>query len=280
MTSSNNAIPIALSIAGSDSSAGAGLQADLKTFSALRVYGATVVTAITAQNTQGVQAIQHASPAIIFKQIESVFSDLQIGAVKIGMVGNEEAIDAVVDGLKRFCGVPIVLDPVMVATSGDRLLEHDAEDALRTRLLPLADLVTPNLAEAALLLSESPAANEAELRGQAERLQKAGAAAVLIKGGHAIGAEAVDILYDGSAMHRLSAPWIETRNTHGTGCTLSSAIAAYLAKGLGLPDAVQSAKAYLTAALAAADHLSVGHGRGPVHHFHEFWRKTDNSDDA
>lgn len=275
MTSNEIEIPIALSIAGSDSSAGAGIQADLKTFSALKVYGATVITAITAQNTLGVQGIQPIEPALILRQMESVFSDLAIGAVKIGMVGNEDAIDAVVEGLERFCKVPVVLDPVMVATSGDRLLELGAEAALKMRLMPMADLVTPNLEEAALLLSERPAADEGHLREQAERLHKAGAKAVLMKGGHALGAEAIDILYDGEAMHRLSAPWVETPNTHGTGCTLSSAIAAFLAKGKALPDAVRSAKDYLTSALAEAGSLSIGHGAGPVHHFYDLWRTRD-----
>ncbi|GBF25586.1 hydroxymethylpyrimidine/phosphomethylpyrimidine kinase [bacterium MnTg02] len=267
--------PIALSIAGSDSSGGAGIQADIKTFSALKVYGATVVTAITAQNSLGVQAVLPLPPDIILRQMESVFSDLAIRAVKIGMLGNEDAIDAVLEGLKRFSQVPIVLDPVMVATSGDRLLEEDAETALRTRLLPMATLVTPNLEEAALLLSDHRAVGEGQQRDQAKRLHEAGAKAVLVKGGHAPGGEAIDVFYDGAQLQRLSASWIDTKNTHGTGCTLSSAITAFLARGATLFDAVERAKHYVHEALVQADRLSIGRGRGPVHHFHNVWREKE-----
>ncbi len=277
MEKPQNDIPIALSIAGSDSSAGAGIQADLKTFSALKVYGATVITALTAQNTMGVQAVHAVPPEFITKQLESVFTDLNIRAVKIGMIGGADAIKAVAEGVRHFCHVPVVLDPVMVATSGDRLLDEGAEIVLVEKLFPLADLITPNLQESAHLLSENIASDETVMSDQAQRLMKLGAKAVLVKGGHrddgkGIGEEAMDILFDGEVITRFAAPWIETMNTHGTGCTLSSAIAAYLAHGNTLENAVHNAKSYLTDALAEADQLSIGSGQGPVHHFHKLYK--------
>ncbi len=260
--------PVALSIAGSDSSAGAGLQADLKTFSALGVYGATVVTAITAQNTLGVTAIHQVPAEIITAQIEAVFSDLAVAAVKTGMLGDEDAITATADSLQPFAQkVPIVVDPVMVSTSGSRLLKPGAEALLAHRLIPMAALVTPNLHEAAVLLNCGIAQSEAEMERQAKLLFKLGPRAVLLKGGHGVGAEAVDVLFDGKSLRRYSSPRLPTKNTHGTGCTLASAIAAYLVKGLLLEEAVAHAKVYLQAALSRADEIRIGSGPGPVFHF-------------
>jgi hydroxymethylpyrimidine/phosphomethylpyrimidine kinase len=263
--------PIALTIAGSDSSGGAGIQADLKTFSALGVYGASVITALTAQNTVGVSGIHEIPPEFVATQLDAVFSDLMIGAVKIGMLARTDIIEAVALGLDRHRARNIVLDPVMIASSGDRLLRADAGDALRRELVPRARVITPNLPEAAALLDMPVANSETEMRAQGERLRAAGANAVLIKGGHAQGAESVDLLVDEAGVTRFASRRIATRNTHGTGCTLSSAIAAGLAKGLALPDAVRAAKTYVAAAIAAADELTIGKGRGPVHHFHGRW---------
>lgn len=267
-------VPIALTIAGSDSSGGAGIQADLKTFSALGVYGASVITALTAQNTRGVRAIHLVSGDFIASQLDAVLDDLDVKAIKIGMVGGTDAARAIADRLDGLKGIPIVLDPVMIATSGDPLLEAGAEVIVRERLVPLADLITPNLEEAARLLGDaSAAADEDEMADQAKRLLALGCKAVLLKGGHGRGAEAVDILWDGEMQTRLSSPRVVTSNTHGTGCTLASAIAAELAKGLPLEEACTTAKAYLSGALLSANALDVGHGAGPVHHFHDVWRK-------
>lgn len=259
---------IALTIAGSDSSAGAGIQADLKTFAALGVYGATVITALTAQNTQGVSAIHDVPPEFIAAQIDAVFTDLDIAAVKIGMLGRAAAIEAVARGLTRHKARHIVLDPVMVASSGDQLLAPDAVGALRRLLIPRALVVTPNLPEAAALTGASVARNEQEMEIQAREILALGARYVLIKGGHGEGAESVDLLVGEGEVIRLSAKRIVTKNTHGTGCTLSSAIAAGLVQGADLISAVQGAKSYVSAAIAAADQLQVGHGYGPLHHFH------------
>lgn len=261
---------IAVTIAGSDSGGGAGIQADLKTFSALGVYGASVITALTAQNTLGVQAIHDVPAAFVARQIDSVFADLRVGAVKIGMLSRPDVIAAVAEGLARHAqAIPVVLDPVMVATSGDRLIAGEAVAVLRERLLPRVDLITPNLPEAAVLLGEE---GEADGADQARRLLALGARAVLVKGGHGTGPESVDHLaLAGGQERRLAAPRVATGNTHGTGCTLSAAIAAFLARGLPMPEAVRSAKDYLTAAIGAADRLAVGGGHGPVHHFHEWW---------
>lgn len=265
---------IALTIAGSDSSGGAGIQADLKTFAALRVYGASVVTALTAQNTTGVQAIHDVPADFVAAQIDSVFADLAVGAVKIGMLSRPETIRAVAEGLRRHAaGIPVVLDPVMVATSGDRLISKEAVETLRSALMPLATVVTPNLPEAATLLDEAEAGHENEAVGQARRLLGRGARAVLIKGGHGEGRESVDhlIAADGT-LRRFAASRIETRNSHGTGCTLSAAVAAGLARGQGLAEAVAGAKTYVTAAIRAADSVPVGQGHGPLHHFHALWQ--------
>lgn len=264
---------IALTIAGSDSSGGAGIQADLKTFSALQVYGASVITALTAQNTLGVEAVHVVPPDFVLKQMRAVASDLKIGAIKIGMLATSDIIAAVAQGLLDFLGVPVVLDPVMVAASGDPLLDGDAVATLRSTLMPVARLITPNLAEAAALLRLPLARNEYEMGMQALKLREAGANAVLIKGGHAEGATAIDILFEGVEPVSFEAPRAETSNTHGTGCTLSAAIAAELAKGAPLVAAVQTAKAYVTAAILAADELEIGQGGGPVHHFHAWWER-------
>lgn len=260
----------AVTIAGSDSVGGAGIQADLKTFSALGVYSASVITAVTAQSTRGVTAVEDISPGVVAAQIDSVFSDLAVGAVKIGMVSRQETIAAIASGLERH-GQMAVVDPVMVATSGDVLLRPDAIATLKEEVLPLALIVTPNLPEAALMTGRSVAENEIEMARQADLLLKLGARAVLMKGGHASGDEAVDILFNGDTPLRLSRPRVETRNDHGTGCTLSAAIAAGLARRLSLEESVIAAKTYLHEALVAGAALKIGQGRGPVHHFHQWW---------
>jgi hydroxymethylpyrimidine/phosphomethylpyrimidine kinase len=264
------ALPVALTIAGSDSSGGAGIQADLKTFAALSVYGASVITALTAQNTRGVSGIHPVPPAFVTAQIDAVFDDLDVKAVKIGMVAELPIIEAIAAALTRWRPTLVVLDPVMVASSGDRLLSGDAVAALRERLIPRASLMTPNLPEAAALLDEAVASDAAAIASQGKRLLAMGAQAVLIKGGHGQGPESIDYLFTGGDIIALPAPRIATANTHGTGCSLSSAIAAGLAKGEPLESAVRGAKAWITEAIAAADRLGVGHGRGPIHHFHRF----------
>jgi len=263
--------PVALTVAGSDSSGGAGIQADLKTFAAFGVYGASVITALTAQNTQGVSGIHQVPAEFVTAQMDAVFGDLDVGAVKIGMVAQLSTINAIVAGLARWSPKHVVLDPVMVATSGDRLLAADAVERLRTKLIPRAALITPNLPEAAALLDEPVAAGEAAIEDQGRRLLALGCDAVLIKGGHGQGAESIDYLVTGRGTLALSAPRIATPNTHGTGCSLSSAIAAGLAKGEDLETAVRQAKAWISAAIAAADRFSVGQGHGPIHHFHRFY---------
>jgi hydroxymethylpyrimidine/phosphomethylpyrimidine kinase len=263
-------VPIALTIAGSDSGGGAGIQADLKTFSALGVYGASVVTALTAQNTKGVFAIHQVPAQFITAQMNAVLSDLDVAAVKIGMLGSAAAIAAVGAGLRQHRARNVVLDPVLAASSGEKLLSGDAVDALRA-LIGEADLVTPNLSEAASLTGAKEAGSEEGMFAQAQKLLALGAGAVLIKGGHGSGSESVDLLVEGASRTRFAAPRIQTRNSHGTGCTLAAAIAAGLAKKLPLEDAVGQAKAYLTAALNEADRLEIGSGSGPVHHFHKWW---------
>jgi len=260
-------IPIAVTIAGSDSGGGAGIQADIKTFSALGVYGASVIAALTAQNTKGVTGI-HDVP-----QLDAVYSDLKVQATKIGMLSRPATIEAVAAGLKKYRAKNVVLDPVMVAASGDRLLVPEAIETIKRLLFPLADIITPNLAEAAALLDQPVAKHENEMAAQGEALLALGAKAVLVKGGHAATKHAVDILIEPSGVRRFTAERIDTPNTHGTGCTLSSAITAGLAKGLTLHDALAAAKNYITGALKAGVNLGVGTGRGPVHHFHQLWAK-------
>ena len=262
---------VALTIAGSDSSGGAGIQADLKTFAALGVYGASAITALTAQNTTGVTGIHAVPAAFVTAQIDAVFSDLEVGAVKIGMVAQAASIDAIASALARWKPRHVVLDPVMAATSGDRLLAAEAVAALRTKLMPLASVMTPNLPEAAALLDEQVAQTEAEIESQGRRLLSLGCRAVLIKGGHGEGAESIDYLVGADSTVALAAPRVATRNTHGTGCSLSSAVAAGLAKGEDLETAVRNAKSWISAAIASADRFSVGHGHGPIHHLHRYY---------
>lgn len=263
--------PIAVTMAGSDSSGGAGIQADLKTFSALGVYGASVITALTAQNTLGVSAIHDVPDAFIAAQADAVFSDLDVRAVKIGMLSRPGAIRTVAGALERHQAGPVVLDPVMVAASGAKLLQGEAVATLKQVLIPRCDVLTPNLPEAAVLLGVAVAQSEAEMQRQGELLLALGAKAVLMKGGHAAGPESVDLLVSAGGVERFAAPRQPTANTHGTGCTLSSAVAAYLAKGADLAEAVRGAKTYITGAIAAADRLKVGAGHGPVNHFWALW---------
>lgn len=264
--------PIALTIAGSDSGGGAGIQADLKTFAALGVYGASAITALTAQNTRTVAAIHDVPAEFVAAQIGAVLDDLDVAAIKIGMLASAQIIEAVADALAGWRG-PLVLDPVMVAKSGDALLREDAVAALKERLLPRADLLTPNLPEAARLLGCDRAEAITAMEEQGRCLIALGARAVLMKGGHAGGDRVTDLLITADEeVRRIEAPRIATPNTHGTGCTLSSAIAAHLARGFGLAEAVEGAHAYTHAAIEAADRLAVGSGHGPLHHFHGSWR--------
>lgn len=263
--------PIALTIAGSDSGGGAGIQADLKAFSARGVYGASVITALTAQNTQAVTAVEAASLPMISAQIDAVLSDLSVNAIKIGMLAEASVIETVATAIAAFSN-PIVLDPVMVAKSGDALLQDEAVDALKRILLPRATVLTPNLPEAARLLEAGEAAGPEEMIAQGEALLHLGPKAVYMKGGHGAGDECIDFLVSADAPAiAFRSPRLATRNTHGTGCTLSSAIAAELAKGADLVQAAGAAHNYLQAAIARADDLTIGGGHGPVHHFHEFW---------
>jgi hydroxymethylpyrimidine/phosphomethylpyrimidine kinase len=260
-------IPNILSIAGSDPSGGAGIQADIKAISAGGGYAMAALTALTAQNTRGVAGVALVAPDMVRAQIAAIREDIRIDAVKIGMLGSAEIVAAVAEALAGI-EAPVVLDPVMVAKGGDRLLAADAVAALGERLLPRAAVITPNLPEAADLLGEAAAADLAGMERQAHALRARGAGAVLLKGGHLGGAESPDLLATGAGTVRLEGARHPTRNTHGTGCTLSSALATALGAGLPLPDAARRAKAYTAAAIARADALEVGGGHGPVHHFH------------
>ncbi len=265
-----------LTIAGSDSGGGAGIQADLKTMSALGTYGLSVVTALTAQNTKAVTAIHDAPPEFIGAQLDAVFDDIRIDAVKIGMLSRPEVIEVVADRLRHHQAKQIVLDPVMVAKSGDALLQPDAVSALITTLLPLALVITPNLPEAGVLLNREPPDDVESMRSAVSDLRSLGPEAVLLKGGHLLDGDAVDLFDDGRRCKELRSARIMTTNTHGTGCTLSAAIAALLGRGHGLSEAVSMAKDYVGRAIAAADRLDVGHGHGPVHHFHALWPFIDD----
>ncbi|MEZ5899592.1 MAG: bifunctional hydroxymethylpyrimidine kinase/phosphomethylpyrimidine kinase [Hyphomicrobiaceae bacterium] len=258
--------PIAMTIAGSDPSGGAGIQADLKTFSALGVYGASIITALTAQNTMGVTGVMKVPAAFIRAQYEAVVSDLDVAAAKTGMLGDEETVLTVAELVERSGLKPLVVDPVMVATSGDVLLEPAAIDAVRKVLIPLAAVITPNLDEAARLLECPVAESEAEARRQAAALLKLGCRSVFLKGGHGSGAEAVDYLATANNVTVFSHPRIETKNTHGTGCTLAAALTARLAAGVGLVKAAEQAKQYLWDALNSGAHMNIGRGHGPVDH--------------
>lgn len=260
-----------LSIAGSDPSGGAGIQADLKTFAARGTYGMAVLTALTAQNTQGVHGVHMVPPAFVAEQIRAILDDIRVDAVKIGMIASAGTAEAVADVLAPLAHVPIVLDPVMVAKGGASLLATDAVDALNRHLLPLTTMITPNLPEAAALLGEPEATNRAGMAEQAERLRTLGPQMVLVKGGHLGGDESPDVLAREEGLTWFGARRTVTRNTHGTGCTLSSAIAAELGKGADPVAAVGKAKRYLEMAIARSGELAIGSGHGPVHHFHALW---------
>ncbi|UOD50680.1 bifunctional hydroxymethylpyrimidine kinase/phosphomethylpyrimidine kinase [Orrella daihaiensis] len=268
-------IPNVLTIAGVDPSGGAGILADIKAMSALGGYGCAVVAALTAQNTQAVTHIHPVPVEFVGAQIDTLFDDVTIHGCKIGMLGQAPVIRVVSDKLAKRCPAHVVLDPVMVAKSGDMLLETRAVGELREALLPLATMLTPNLPEAGVLLQGRAAEHIKEMRQQAERLRSLmnhdGQRWVFLKGGHLPGHETTDLLHDGDVMIELPGQRINTRNTHGTGCTLSAALATLLAKGLDAPEAASEAKAYLVKAIAESGQLSVGHGHGPVHHFHAVW---------
>jgi hydroxymethylpyrimidine/phosphomethylpyrimidine kinase len=260
----NSDTKVALTIAGSDSGGGAGIQADLKTFQAFGVFGTSAVTAVTAQNTRGVQDVHSVPVAVVRNQIDAVAQDLAPAAVKTGMLATTELVEAVADAIRLHRFSRYVMDPVMVATSGHRLLDERAVSAVIQSLLPLTDLVTPNLAEAAVLVG-APVANEADMRGAARSLVRMGAGAALIKGGHLPGDAVVDVLWDGEEEHVHRRPRLETVHTHGTGCTLSAAVAACLARGLPLRESVERALDYVHRAIADAPHLGSGHG--PLNHW-------------
>lgn len=268
-------IPNTLSIAGVDPSGGAGVLADIKAMSALGAYGMAVVAALTAQNTRGVTGISPVPPEFVAQQIDTLFADVRVDAVKIGMLGQQAVTRAVAERLAHWKPAHVVLDPVMIAKSGDALLERSAIDELRESLLPLATVLTPNLPEAGVLVGGSAADNVRDMRRVAEKLRRllsdSGQRWVFLKGGHLPGPDTIDLLHDGDRMIELPGRRIDTRNTHGTGCTLSAALAALLPQAGDLPEAAQRAKAYLVAALSQADRLQVGSGHGPVHHFHAWW---------
>ncbi len=260
-----------LTIAGTDPSGGAGIQADIKTFSALGAYAAAAITAVVAQNTQGVRSFVPLEPDFVADQIDAVLDDVRIDAVKIGMVANARVAEAIARRLRHHGVKNIVLDPVMVAKSGHHLLDPDAVAAVRDLLVPLATVITPNLPEAAVLLDTEPAWTLEEMRLRTEDLHRLGPQWVLLKGGHLDGfPTSVDLLSDGRNIIELSAPRIDTKNDHGTGCTLSAAIAAQLPFH-DMEGSVHMAKAYMHGALAASEELAVGHGRGPLHHFYRLW---------
>ena len=258
-------VSTAMTIAGSDSGGGAGIQADLKTFAALGVYGTSVLTAVTAQNTMGVTAVHEIPTGNITAQIDAVIDDIGADAVKTGMLASLSIIECVVSALQRHAVPWLVVDPVMVAKSGDPLLWEDAVDALRDRLLPLASVVTPNILEAETLTGMK-ISSETQVRRAAKKITDLGAKAVVVKGGHREG-PAADLFYDGSSFQEFSAPRIDTTNTHGTGCTFASAIAAGLALGMSLLDAVAEAKEYVTEAIRRS--FPVGRGHGPLNHFYK-----------
>ena len=260
-------IPKVMTIAGSDSGGGAGIQADLKTFAALGVYGASTLTAITAQNTVGVTAVHEIPTDVIRAQIDAVLSDIGADAVKTGMLSSSAIIECVVEALKKHGVQQLVVDPVMVAKSGDSLLREDAVDSLRTRLLPLAAVVTPNIPEAEAL-PKTKIVSDADVRRAAEAIVAMGARSVVVKGGHREG-PATDLFYDGSDFQEFTAPRFDTVNTHGTGCTFASAVAAGLARGMPVIEAVALAKDYVTEAIRTS--FPIGQGHGPLNHFYKLW---------
>ena len=262
-----NTPPIILSIAGSDPSGGAGIQADIKAISSLGGYAATAITAITVQNTRGVAKVNYLPPVVVTEQIKAVFNDLDVAAVKIGMTGQYDIVKAISYALFKRKDIPVVLDPVMVATVGRKLAENKAIEALRLFLLPQCKVATPNLLEASVLLGKEVRTTD-DMKQAAIALWQQYHCAFLLKGGHLEGDEMVDVLFDGQ-FHYFSGPRIETKNLHGTGCTLSSAIATYVGKGYELVEAIAQAKEYMNQVIAAGAHLAVGHGNGPVWHFPE-----------
>jgi len=263
--------PIVLTIAGSDSSGGAGIQADIKTLSALGVYSASVITNITAQNTCGVQAVHELPSDIIESQLNSVFNDLNIDVIKIGMLNTKTIIEQVAQALQKYRPKNIVLDPVMISSSGKQLLNNDAISALKSLLLPMVTLLTPNIPEAAVLVNSLPAKNKESMQQALFQLAKLVPESILLKGGHLPGDICTDLLLEDRKMYEFSQTKIPTMNTHGTGCTLSSAIAAYLALGIPMQKAVGKANNYLHQAILNADQLNIGRGHGPVHHFYHQW---------
>lgn len=266
-------IPNILSIAGSDPSGGAGIQADLKAISANGGYGMAAITALTAQNTKGVRAVTLLDPDMVAAQIAAIRDDISIDAVKIGMLGSAAIIEAVTAAISGLTA-PVVLDPVMVAKGGDRLLAAEAVAALRDRLMPLASVITPNLPEAADLLDTDMATDRPGMETQAKALLALGPSAVLIKGGHLAGSDSPDLLLTADETYWAEGQRHTTRNTHGTGCTLSSALATQLGQGMSLSKAMLRAKSYIAAAIARSGDLTVGSGHGPVHHFHAFYPET------
>jgi len=264
-------IPNVLTIAGSDSGGGAGIQADLKTFSALGVYGASVITALTAQNTIAVNSVFPVAPAFVVEQMDAVFSDIDIGAVKTGMLGDATMVKAVADYLATLNDVKLIVDPVMISKSGNALLSPDAVSVLIDSLLPISYLVTPNLPEVAALLDKPEPTSICEMKNAARDIHQFGVKNVLIKGGHLEGRNSTDVFFDGTSFVELASTRINTKNTHGTGCTLASAITAFIAHGQSPSDAVVNAKKYISSAILAADQLNVGSGHGPVNHFHKIW---------
>ncbi|HVE89291.1 MAG TPA: bifunctional hydroxymethylpyrimidine kinase/phosphomethylpyrimidine kinase [Burkholderiaceae bacterium] len=269
-------IPNVLTVAGVDPSGGAGIVADVKAISAQRAYACAVVAALTAQNTRGVTGVLAIDPTFVRQQLDTLYDDVRIDALKIGMIGQSAVIEAVADRLAAHDTPHRVLDPVMIAKSGDALLEKSAIGALRETLMPLATVIMPNLPEAGVLLEARPVETVKEMYRVAERLRDlmphSGARWVYLKGGHLPGDDAFDLLTDGDRMIELNAPRIATKNTHGTGCTLSAALAALLPKTGDVPEAARLAKAYLTSSLRYSDQLAVGSGYGPVHHFHALWQ--------
>ncbi len=262
----------ALTIAGSDSGGGAGIQADLKTFSALGCYGMTVITALTAQNTVKVMGIQAVPPEFIALQMDAVMTDIGADAVKIGMLHSPEVIGVVAKSLKRYDCKTLVLDPVMVTRNGDKLLQDDAVQALKTFLFPMATVITPNLAEASILLGRD-ITDRSQMPDACRDLIDLGCSRVFLKGGALMDSVSVDYFYDGLSgeLLKLESPRVDTRNSHGTGCTISSAIAACLARGMELAAAVRKAKTYIDGALLGGAEVKIGSGHGPVHHFHDWW---------
>lgn len=264
-------LPVALTIAGSDSCGGAGIQADLKTFQALGVYGMSAVTAVTVQNTVKVYNVQEMAPHIVHDQITCLFADIEIQAVKIGMVSSAACIEAIADALDHVQRPPVVLDPVMISKSGYHLLDQNARKTLIQKLFPFAEVVTPNIHEAEAIVG-SAITTEIQMRAAAQAIVDLGARKVVVKGGHMSGTHATDIVFDGQVFKKVRSERFETGNTHGTGCTFSSAIAAYLARGESFFPAIEKAKRYITGAIAHA--LDIGHGHGPTHHYYNLYKRA------